>query len=403
MGEKLNVRLLRRVPRFGAIKYFVAMGYITPKKLRNIVQCELDYRNGVAVPKSFPYIANFDVTNSCNLRCTYCPTGVMQKSGRRKYFMPLDQVRDAIDQLGDYLTIAYLYNWGEPLLHPEIAEIVNMLHQRGIFTSMSTNLSLKCEEQLLAVCDAGLDHLLLSLDGATQETYARYRKRGDLELALDNVRKLIQHRALHSRANPILEWQFLEFSFNVQEREKAQELARQLGVDKFLVRRGGALGEDKITEKEHKKDSFLVHAAKIIDDKLLGGIYAYRNNRTGFNPKFGCERLWRSVVLNGDGGVAPCCYVYKKENDFGDMNKESIPEIRKNDRYVVARKLFSERESAALPEDLLHTCLLCTVSDSYPHLKTRFEFNRQHYVENVASSGGSGGVSDSANAFQSDL
>jgi len=168
-------RFARRVPILGSSRFFIASAvYMTPRKLINCIRAETARILGVVNPKARPYILTLDTTNICNLKCRYCPTGVRQNSGRDKRFMSKEFVANRVlPALGDYVLIAYLFSWGEPLLNREIVDIVRLLHDRGIFTCISTNLSFdRIEGTLEQLCDAGLDLLLASVDGVNQETYS---------------------------------------------------------------------------------------------------------------------------------------------------------------------------------------------------------------------------------------
>lgn len=325
-------RLMRRIPHLGTKKYFLAAStYITPRKLINIARCEYEAARRVLQPKSFPYIAILDITNVCNLRCPYCPTGIRQDSGRRPAFMTPETVSRILDEIGDYLVMVYLYNWGEPLLNKDIGRIIELCHKRGIFTSLSSNLSLPdCSRTLEALCDAGLDHLDPSIDGATQEVYQIYRKNGDLSQVLNNMRYLSAYRHRMQRSNPVIDWQFLDFPHNRQEIERARTLAREVGADRFFTRHG-------YTPQDNTADG----------------------TRETVPAAGSCNLLYRSIVINADSSIAPCCYMYSSRNDFGNFRQDKIRDIRHNKRYTFARSLFNPRHTRQLPDNLQHPCLNC--------------------------------------------
>ena len=356
---------MRRVPYLGNRKIFLACAvYMTPKKLWNILRCELELRRRVLKPKSHPYIAVLDVTNACNLRCPFCPTGTHQASGRKLSMMTPEFVEHLLEHVGDYLVMVYLYNWGEPLLNKDIAEIVRVCHDRGIFTSLSTNLSVKHTDRLEGMCDAGLDHIDPSIDGATQEVYQEYRKEGKIDLVYSNIRHLLAYRESRDRVNPVIDWQYLDFDHNRHEIEAARKKAQELGVDRFFTRHGYTPddGEEEWIESRGDQDKGAMRT-----------------------PKYSCELLWRHVVVNADGGVAPCCYMYRKEHDFGQVGEESLEEIRNNETYVMARKLFDVRLKDEIPDDLRHPCLVCEVAHQKPHLRQLVEFNKRQHAEVTAA------------------
>jgi MoaA/NifB/PqqE/SkfB family radical SAM enzyme len=323
--------------------------YLTLKKLLNLLRCEWEKLRRVVHPRSFPYVAVIDVVNACNLRCPYCPTGARRQSGRKKIMVEPAQVQRLIDEYGDYLISAHLYNWGEPLLHPQIADLVKMFHSRRIFTTISTNLNIKNPKLLENLCEANLDHLVISLSGANQETYARYHRQGSLELVLENVDHLVKFKRNNNLRKPLIEFKYLLFKYNQPEVEAARKLGADLRVDFFRPFQAG--GAEEVT----------VGDAQIIKPHF---------------PSFNyCHHLWHMVVLNSDGGVAPCCYLYFKEDDFGDYSHQSHKNIRQNQMFVTARQLFVTGKTDSLPPDLQHPCLKCHVVHEQTHLKEYLQAN----------------------------
>lgn len=325
-----------------------AVPYITPRKLFNLVRCEVEKRRRIARPRSMPYVVTIDITNTCNLRCPYCPTGELRDSGRKRGMIDISKVRQLIDEVGEYIISANLFNWGEPLLHPQIASMVRTLHEARIFTTISTNLNTNNRDLLDELCDAGLDYLTISLSGATQETYEQYHRKGNPDLVFENTRHLIEYRGKKNLKKPVVEMKYLLFKHNVHEVEMARSLAKEIGVDIFRDVRGG--GEEK----------------SLVDE----GQAPERKVRINF-----CHQLWHLALINADGGVSPCCFLFFKEDDFGEYSKNSFPHIRQNRRFVMARKLFNPSATVDLPLDLQHPCLKCALVHEQSHLQSYLKSN----------------------------
>ncbi len=328
--------------RRGVALGLAAAPYLTPAKILNLLRCEAEKARRVARPRAFPYTAIIDVTNTCNLRCPYCPTGYPRDSGRTKSMIDLALVAKLIHEIGDYLVSAVLFNWGEPLLHPQIAAIVRMFQTKRIFTSISTNLNTRNNKVMEEVIEAGLDYLTVSFSGVTQEVYEQYHRRGRFDLLRENLIRITDYKRKHHLRKPILELKFLRFQYNRHEVEPARRLAAELGAEVFNnFPAGGAqeviVGPDKDPQK--------------------------------FFPVFNyCHQLWHAVVLNADGGIAPCCYLFFKKDDLGDFARNSLREIRNNRTYVTARQLFDTGAVANLPKDLQHPCLKCHLVHEQQHL-----------------------------------
>lgn len=322
--------------------------YITLPKVGNALLCEWEKFRKVALPRSIPYTAVIDVMTRCNLTCPYCPTGCRRDSGRTRHVIDVSLVNKLIEDVGHLLISANLYNWGEPLLHPQLPTMIDLFHRQRIFTRISTNLSIRNHDVILDACDAGLDYMIVSLSGASQETHERYHRGGDLDLVLENVRRVMEHRRVTGRNRPVIELKFLTFAHNLHEVSAARETARALGVEVFRYVRGGGDPGAQVPEGAAPSSSF--------------------------RPK-SCLQLWHSIILTPDGGVAPCCFLYFKEDDFGDYSRHDLREIRSNDRFHIARRLFRPGTGAQLPKDLEHPCLKCALVHEQPHLQEYLKSN----------------------------
>lgn len=325
--------------------------YSTPRKFANLVRAKLEQHTRALKPTSLPYRAAVDVVNTCNLKCPLCPTG-QRRFGRDVQLMPVERLDGLLDEFGDYLYMLDFFNWGEPLLHPQIGEFVERVHKRNIFTRISSNLShTKRREQIEAVCDAGLDYMLLSIDGATQDVYEQYRKGGNLELVLDNVAHIVNYKRINRLQTPILEWRFLRFDFNQHQAEATRALARKLGVDIFTIENGFIPGEvsDRKDEPEYR--------------------WALQQKT--------CAMLYKFVLLHPDGGIAPCCTMIDKRDDFGDIQSGSLREMWTNERYTQARMMFDPKRVDQLPPHLDHPCFHCPVARNQSHLQNYLRNNER--------------------------
>ena len=101
-------------------------------------------------------------------------------------------------------------------------------------TSLSTSLSVQRFEPH-AYVESGVDFMVLSIDGATQPVYERFRRNGDLELVLSNVRRLVDAKRELRKRTPAWSWNILAFEHNAHEIPLAARMARQLGVNQFRV------------------------------------------------------------------------------------------------------------------------------------------------------------------------
>ena len=136
-----------------------------------------------ALPLRTPYVIYIDPCDTCNFRCKFCPSGnreLMKKTrGRCHGPMELSVYRNIIDSLREFpdpIRVIRLYKEGEPLLHPHFAEMVAYAKAspRVQRVDTTTNASLLTEERSLAIIEAGLDRINISVEGIDAEQYRAF-------------------------------------------------------------------------------------------------------------------------------------------------------------------------------------------------------------------------------------
>src|SRR5579863_1511586 len=161
--------------------------------------------------KARPVKLTFDPTNVCQLRCPLCPTG-LQVQDRDTGHAQLHMFQHLIEEVGDYLFFIDFFNWGEPLLNPRVEEFIRLASSKKIVSSMSTNLSLPLtDDRVNRIVTSGLNEMIVSLDGASSQTYATYRRQGKFDLVYGNMQRIIQEKRRLGQTFPLVTWQFLVF------------------------------------------------------------------------------------------------------------------------------------------------------------------------------------------------
>ena len=188
---------------------------------------------------SRPFQLMLDPVNNCHLSCPGC----LHTSNPRHAesfdwpggLLPMPTYERFLAEQGPTGWGMVLYNWGEPLLNKRTPEMIRLAKRQLLHVCLSTNFSVRFDVPALVA--SGLNFLFLSLDGATQPTYERFRRGGDLELCLDNLRRLLEERRRQGTGLPFVLWRYLTFEHNLHEVEEGMRLARELGVDQFSVTR----------------------------------------------------------------------------------------------------------------------------------------------------------------------
>jgi len=342
LGAQKHNALQRRVfgahPAYTRIERHVKLlaRYGRPQKLLNIARAELSRLRGDLVVPAFPYIYTIDIGNVCNLRCPLCPTGTNELQ-RSQGFMRLAEYETILEKIKPYAVEVVMHNWGEPFLNPDFLDIVRATKREGIGTAVSSNLNLVHRDQdyLHEVVKSGLDNLVASIDGTTHEVYAHYRRGGNLEHVLDNLRELIRYKRAVGSPTPAVEWQFIVMKHNEHQMDDVRRLAAEIGVDRVRFTSAGMPFDDLKNE---------ALAAEWLPDNP-----DYRNydpaimNEKGYLYEEKCFYLYRAMTVNPRGEVAPCCAIHHEHWDFGNLLDAPLAEVWNNRHYQASRALFSPR------------------------------------------------------------
>jgi radical SAM protein with 4Fe4S-binding SPASM domain len=331
------VRALKAVPQYTRMSRHArsVLKHSTPRKVANLLLTELEYRLGATTVRGRPYVLIVDPTNICNLKCPLCPTGT-RTQGRRPQLMKWETFTRVIDELAPYAYEINMHNWGESVLHPHVFDMIEYATRRNVATNMSAHFNTVKEDTIERLVTSGLEFLCLSIDGATQESYSKYRVGGQLDNVLDHARQLVQRKRERGSKTPYIEWQFIVFRHNAHEIELARKMAADIGFDRFRLIPPGIAFEMQEIEKLKREWFVPAGSADAVAD--------FRD--THDEP---CFYLYRSFTVNPDGRVAPCCIVYGEHNDFGSIVDEGFSAIWNGEKYRSARAQFRRHGKVTTP------------------------------------------------------
>lgn len=235
----------------------------------------------------FPNDIMIEVTNVCNLKCTTCYS---HQDGREKRFMSLDVFKKIVDSIPfpEDKTMS-LYNYGEPLMHPDIWEMLLYAKDTWVWcVKIATNGSYLTLENALKLIKWRLDYLSISVDGTTQEVYEEFRKWWKLKEVLQHIKQMVQLKK-KLWTWPDIELQFIIMSHNQNQVDAVHSLAKTLWVD--FLRYKTVLIKDQKWSELIPEDSKYSRYGKTIPNKNT------------------CNKPHEGIVVNVDGEVIPCCYI----------------------------------------------------------------------------------------------
>lgn len=325
---------------------------IRRKALINFLTVEFQHRFlKSAYVSGYPYYLTIEPGNVCQLKCVLCPTG-QREEGLPKGFLNFTNFKKIIDELGDYLYIVELYNWGEPFLNTEIFRMVKYARDRNIFVMISSTLNRFNKALCQKLMGCNLNLLMISLYGASQETVETYQRGNNFKRVIENIKLIVEERRKSKRRKPFLQWRFMVTKYNEHEISEATEIAKKIGIDFLeLARLRCYMSKqpflDTISQFENVKEWLPKNEAYSYYD------YAHKGRKILLNND--CSFLWTRSVVNWDGSVFPCCAVFDKKWNFGNMFKSDFGKIWNNIKYRASRDKIA-RDKEVGPKTACHIC-----------------------------------------------
>ncbi len=298
---------------------------LSAKRLLNVLKVVSSYYvskiSGRAIHWGMPISISIEPTTSCNLRCPECPSG-LRSFTRDTGMLDPGLFSKTLSELSADLIYLTFYFQGEPYLNPRFLEMVQEAGKKNVFTSTSTNAHYLNDANARATVLSGLDRLIISLDGTTQETYESYRIGGDLNKVIEGTKNMIRWKKELGSKTPLLIFQFLVVRPNEHQIEDVKKLATELGVDEVRLKTA------QIYDYEH--GSPLIPENNIYSryKQQKDGSWKIKNSLDNH-----CWKLWQSPVITWDGLVVPCCFDKDAKHRMGDLKETTFRELWHGEVY----------------------------------------------------------------------
>jgi radical SAM protein with 4Fe4S-binding SPASM domain len=200
--------------------------------------------------------------------------------------------------------------------------MVNYAASKNIFTSTSTNAHYFDDATAKKTIESGLDRLIISIDGTTQETYSAYRVGGELKKVLEGTKNIIRWKKELRSSTPHIAFQFLVVKPNEHEVKDVQRLADELGVDEVLLKTAQVYDYENGHELIPEQEKYSRYK------KLKNGKWALKNELENH-----CWKMWSSNVITWDGAVVPCCFDKDAKHKLGSLKNNSFEKIWFSQEY----------------------------------------------------------------------
>lgn len=333
-------------------KYITRKGWLM-KKVINAVQilrsklerhyARIKYKKWL-YPETLPETIRIDATTICQLRCEGCG---FQKSGHRGLgggFLKADDFEKILDE-NPQIKRVELSNYGEIFLNPELISIMKCANEHSVKleAAMGVNFNRVTSEQLEALVKYRFSFISISIDGASQQSYEKYRIGGNFDTVIENIKKLQTIKKKYGSEYLKLSWQFILNQYDEEDIPEAKKLAKELGIP--------------IVFKLNFLSSYTpVHEQMIREETGLDCItrkeYMEKHNMPYLNDD--CLQMFLDPQFNYDGALLGCCRV---EEDCFDANifRDGLKQALQAPKFVKAKEMLLHKH----PEKRLYSDLPC--------------------------------------------
>lgn len=320
--------------KLGPRKMWNALKVVSSFYLSSLLQRNIQW--------GMPFNVSIEPTTTCNLGCPECPSG-LKSFTRDTGTMEVDFYEKFLAETHQNLIYLYFYFQGEPYLHPKFLDLVQAASKKNIYTVTSTNAHFLTPRKARETVESGLDRILISIDGTTQDTYESYRIGGSLDKVIAGTKNLVAAKKELNSSTPHIIIQFLVVKPNEHQIPEILQLGKELGVDEVKLKTAQIYDYQNGSELIPTIDKYSRYK------KQADGSYTIKNKLENK-----CWKLWHSCVVTWDGKIVPCCFDKDAKYEMGDLRKYSFESIWKNKAYDKFRnQLVMNRKS-------IDICTNCT-------------------------------------------
>lgn len=276
----------------------------------------------------FPYIIDLELTNTCNFKCLFCPTGT-RSIEREQGIMSDDTFYKIINEIKKYNAAIRFIRWGEPLIHPKLIEYIKYIKKvSNSIVHINTNGSLLDDEMIGDFINIPLDSIKFSFQGVDKKSYGEMRNVNFYDELLKKVEKLYNER--NNRDKPYIH---VSTTITYETQEMVESFRKELENYTDLVTVGRTIMEyidvDKIKLSENEKNTLI----KLKNQESVVKIH----------PEI-CPEVYHKLSINWDGTVTACCGDYDGKMIVGNIHDQSLKEIWASSKMDFYRKKLAENK-----------------------------------------------------------
>lgn len=304
------------------------------------------YKSKAYLPKK----VHLEACSLCQLDCPECYIRKTEKNMPKDWlgYLKFKDFKKFVDE-NDIKEIE-LASKGEIFLNPELDDIIKYAYQKNIklTANVGTNLNTVSDITLENLVKYKFYSFVVSIDGATPETYKIYRVGGDFNKVIDNIKKINNFKEKYKSEYPKLTWQFIPFGHNEHEIELAKKKAKELNM-KIVFLQNHSFDYSPVKNKE-------------LVEKQTG--LKLEGNEEGIISRqytFSCNALFESPQIDYDGKLS--CYSRGAKYFSANVFKDGFLNALNSPDFIYAKKMLTDLSIEARPE------IMCTKCKRFKYLR----------------------------------
>lgn len=291
---------------------------------------------GKTILESYPRRLVLELTNACNLNCVMCGRNAADfkmTAFDMDVFRSLEPIMDTIEEVT-------LMGWGEPTIHPNFIEMLEIINQHSARKYFCTN-GMNLKKIHKALFDYQVDVFAVSLDGANEETNGRIRRGSKIDVIVEDLKDIVREKKERGLSYPYINFVFCAMKSNFREIPDMVRLAAEIGIEEVKVVYLTVFDESMLDETlwgmEQEVRGVFNEAVKLGDELgiLLKLPHIVGEDVAEDKLHKDCFVAWRDFFLGSDGYVRPCMstpvqfFKYDQNKDFMDIwNAKEYQEYR---------------------------------------------------------------------------
>ncbi|MCQ2788890.1 MAG: radical SAM protein [bacterium] len=303
---------------------------------KNLIESEFIYKSKADLPKKI----RLEASTLCQLNCPACWMRLGEEKIKKTEgfgYLKFEDFKNLVDDNPQIEEIE-LSNNGEIFLNPELDEIIKYAYEKGIKLRASGGVNLNTLSDKIAesLVKYRFVNIIVSIDGATPDAYKIYRRGGDFNKVIANIKKINKYKKKYNSVFPVLTYKFIIFNHNIEDIPRAKKLAKKLNMIMVFAQNNQAWYAPLSAEQKIRAEK--LSGIKLDDTGEKQLLNTYRQKKCDW---FYCQDLFENPQINWNGNLLGCC-VFADKNFGANVFKDGLLNALNHPNILYAKKMVTD-------------------------------------------------------------